>query len=181
MNSRAVGHRRKAMLCFQHHELRLDRIEAMPATFLESSQSSLSQEEEKIAHESSLTLARHALASKSLTLNIVDEEQDEPIVLPAEAVALLLGILRMMASGLGIALTPLHSELTTKQAADILHVSRPYLIKLLDAGDIPYHKVGTHRRIRREDVMTYKRKFRQEREAFLDRLVAESQELGLYD
>ena len=70
---------------------------------------------------------------------------------------MLLGILRMMATGIGIVLTPIHSELTTKQAADILHVSRPYLIKLLDAGDIPYHKVGTHRRIRREDVMAYKR------------------------
>lgn len=153
----------------------------MTTTFVESSPSSLSQEEEKIAYESSLTLARHAFAGKSLKLYIADTEQDEPIVLPYAAVALLLGMLRMMASGFGIALTPLHSELTTKQAADILHVSRPYLIKLLDAGDIPYHKVGKHRRIRREDVMAYKQAIDQRREAVLDELVAESQELGLYD
>ncbi len=153
----------------------------MKSTFVESSPNSLSQEEGKIAHESSIKLARHALASKSLTLYVVDKEQDDLIVLPAEVVALLLGILRMMASGLGIALTPIHSELTTKQAADILNVSRPFVIKLLDAGEIPYHKVGSHRRMRREDVINYKQKLRQEREAFLDRLVAESQELGLYD
>ena len=63
----------------------------------------------------------------------------------------------------------------------MLNVSRPYLIKLLDSGEIPFHKVGSHRRIRTEDVLNYKQTLRRQREAFLDRLVAESQELGLYD
>ena len=153
----------------------------MTATFLESSPSSLSQEEAKTAQNSSTILSRHLKAGENLKLQIVDADSEEIIELPASAVALLLGILRMTAKGLGIALMPLHSELTTRQAADLLNVSRPYLIKLLDAGEIPHHKVGRHRRIRMEDMMTYKQKFRQEREAFLDRLVAESQELGLYD
>lgn len=153
----------------------------MTFALLESKPLPLPNKESTIANESSEILARHIKKGEHLKLRIVDSEQEEVIVLPAPVVALLLGILRMMAEGLGIALTPLHSELTTKQAADILRVSRPFIIKLLDAGDIPYHKVGRHRRIRREDVMKYKQKLRQEREAFLDRLVAESQELGLYE
>ncbi len=153
----------------------------MTSVLLESKPLPLPNKESAIAHESSIALARHVRKGEDLRIRVVDDQEEEMIVLPATIVTLLLGMLRMKAEGLGIALTPLHSELTTKQAADILHVSRPFIIKLLDAGDIPYHKVGRHRRIRREDVMTYKRKFRQEREAFLDRLVAESQELGLYD
>ncbi len=153
----------------------------MTATFVESSPRPLPNKESAIAHESSIVLARHFQEGENLKLRVVDDGQEEVIVLPAAVVTLLLGILRMMATGLGIALTPLHSELTTRQAGDILNVSRPYLIKLLDAGEIPHHKVGRHRRIRREDVMIFKQKLLRERESFLDRLVAESQELGLYD
>ena len=153
----------------------------MTATFLESSSRPLPNKESTIAHNSSVVLARYVEKGENLKLLVVDTEQEEVIVLPATVVALLLGILRMMAKGLGIALMPLHSELTTSEAADILNVSRPYLIKLLDSGEIPCHRVGRHRRIRLEDVMIYKQKLRQEREAFLDRLAAESQELGLYD
>lgn len=67
-------------------------------------------------------------------------------------------------------------ELTTVQAADILHVSRPFLIKLLEEGQIPYHKVGKHRRIQVEDVMNYKHSINQQREAVLDQLAADAQE-----
>ena len=153
----------------------------MTATFLESSPRSLPNEESMIAHESSIVLARHIQKGENLKLRVAVGEQEEVIVLPSSVVALLLGILRMMANGLGVALTPLHSELTTGQAADLLHVSRPYLVKLLEAGDIPYYKVGKHRRVRREDVMAYKNAIDRRREAVLDELVAESQELGLYD
>lgn len=153
----------------------------MTATFLESSPRSLPNEESMIAHESSIVLARHVQKGENLKLRVTDDQQEEVIVLPVSVVALLLGILRMKANGLGVALTPLHSELTTGQAADLLHVSRPYLVKLLEAGDIPHYKVGKHRRVRREDVMTYKNAIDQRREAVLDELVAESQALGLYD
>lgn len=153
----------------------------MTTVLLESRPRSLPNEESAIANESSEILARHIRKGEHLQLRISGAEHDEAIVLPASVVALLLGILRMKANGLGIALTPLHSELTTRQAADLLHVSRPYLVKLLEAGDIPYYKVGKHRRVRREDVMTYKNAIDQRREAVLDELVAESQALGLYD
>jgi excisionase family DNA binding protein len=91
-------------------------------------------------------------------------------------------ILGAMASGQGVTLIPEDAELTTVQAADILHVSRPFLIKLLDEGKIPYRKVGKHRRIRMEDIMNYKRAIDQQREAVLDQLVAEAQEQDMgYD
>ena len=76
---------------------------------------------------------------------------------------------------------PQHAELTTMEAADILNVSRPYLIKLLEAGDIPYRKVGRHRRVRIEDVIQYKDDTDRRREAILDQMVAEAEKLGLYD
>lgn len=153
----------------------------MTATFQESSSGLVPKKESTIAHESSIALARHIQKGEDLKIRVEGDQEEEIIVLPATIVTLLLGMLRMMAKGLGIALTPLHSELTTRQAADLLHVSRPYLVKLLESGDIPYHKVGKHRRVRREDVMAYKYAIDRRREAILDDLVAESQELGLYD
>jgi excisionase family DNA binding protein len=81
-----------------------------------------------------------------------------------------------MAAGRGVTIIPENAELTTVQAAEVLNVSRPFLIKLLEEEKIPYRKVGKHRRIRMEDVMAYKSAIDQEREAVLDQLVAEAQE-----
>lgn len=153
----------------------------MTSALLESRPRPLPNKESAIANESSEILARHVKKGEHLHLRIIAAEQDEVIVLPAPVVVLLLGILRMTANGLGIVLTPLHSELTTRQAADILNVSRPFLVKLLESGDIPFHRVGRHRRIRREDVMIYRQKLRREREAILDQMVADAQAMGLYD
>ena len=153
----------------------------MTTAFKQSGDGSLSPEQSRIAHDSALALARHHEEGENLKLLILNAEHEDLIVLPHAIVVLLLGMLRMMAKGIDIALTPLHSELTTGQAADLLRVSRPYLVKLLEAGDIPYHKVGKHRRVRREDVMNYKNAIDRRREAILDEMVAESQELGLYD
>jgi excisionase family DNA binding protein len=78
------------------------------------------------------------------------------VEIPASAFAALQAVVRDMAQGHTITLIPHDKELTTKEAADILNVSRPFLVKLLDHGDIPYHRVGTHRRLNVEDVLAYR-------------------------
>jgi len=135
-----------------------------------------SEREAIIARTSKQMLSHYARENQPLTVQVIDADHEEPIELPAGAVTLLMDILGAMASGQGITLIPEDAELTTVQAADILHVSRPFLIGLLDESKIPYRKVGKHRRIRGEDVMNYKRAIDQEREAVLDQLVADAQE-----
>lgn len=78
------------------------------------------------------------------------------VEIPASAFAALQAVVRDMAQGLTITLIPHDKELTTKEAADILNLSRPFLVKLLDRGDMPYHRVGTHRRLNVEDVLAYR-------------------------
>ena len=102
-----------------------------------------------------------------------------PIELPTGAISLLIEILDAMAAGRGVTIIPENAELSTVQAAEMLNVSRPFLIKLLESGRIPHRKVGKHRRIRIEDVMSYKSTIDREREAVLDQLAAEAQEQGM--
>ena len=86
-----------------------------------------------------------------------------------------------MAQGNAVTLIPVHAELTTQEAADLLNVSRPFLIKLVDTGEIPCRKVGRHRRIRYNDLMAYKQRNDRLRRQALDEIVGISQELNLYD
>lgn len=135
-----------------------------------------SAQDAAIARVSGQLLSRYARQKRALTLRVTDADQDRPIELPAGAVALLMDILEAMAAGRGVTLMPENAELTTVQAAEMLNVSRPFLIKLLDEGAIPHRKVGKHRRIRMEDVMAYKAAIDRDREAVLDQLVGEAQE-----
>jgi excisionase family DNA binding protein len=97
--------------------------------------------------------------------------------LPASAFAALQAAVRDMAQGLTITLIPHDKELTTRKAADILNVSRPFLVKLLDRGDIPYDRVGTHRRVRVEDVLAYRELRAARRRAKLRELTELSEQL----
>lgn len=103
---------------------------------------------------------------------------EDALVLPRDAVSLLAYILAQAAEGRGVSVIPSNAELTTQQAADMLNVSRPYLIKLLEACTIPYRMVGKHRRITAEALMEYKRRDDQERRVAADDLAALGQELG---
>lgn len=110
---------------------------------------------------------------------VVADDPEETLVVPRGAVELLARVLAHMAAGEGVSVVPAHAELTTQQAAELLNVSRPFLIGLLDAGDVEYRKVGKHRRIKARSLMDYMaRDDRQRREA-ADELTRLNQEMGL--
>ena len=132
-----------------------------------------SHEDAILARASSSHLARYIKKNQSLKVRLPGEEAIE---LPPGAVELLMNILKVMASGRAMTLIPANAELTTVQAAEMLNVSRPFLIKLLEQREIPHRKVGKHRRIKIEDVMQYRKRIDTERDAVLDQLVADAQE-----
>ncbi len=140
-----------------------------------------SESEIKTAQESSRILASHLRDNnQDQTIKLLKNDGTEQVVeIPASAFHLLIDILTQMAQGNAVTLTPIHAELTTQEAADILNVSRPYLIKLLESGEIPFTKVGKHRRIRFEDIMNYKDNIDRERMEALDELAAQAQELNM--
>jgi excisionase family DNA binding protein len=135
-----------------------------------------------LAAESIRRLAPLVKNSHQLTVLVqADNGPGEPLVLPAAAVQLLTGILAEFARGHTMTAYPIPTELTTQEAADLLKVSRPHLIILLDQHEIPYHKVGTHRRIALSDLLKYHRKSQARRDAALDELADVGQELNSDD
>ena len=115
-----------------------------------------------------------------MQLRIIDGASSKKTVkLPLPAVRLLVRILEEMARGNAVTLIPVHAELTTQEAADMLKISRPTLIQLLDQGRINYRRVGTHRRVAFESLMRYKRHADTARRAALAELAAYDQELGI--
>ena len=137
-----------------------------------------SEAEAKLARESGRALS--AYQKRNLRVRIAAAGKAERTVeLPAAAVRLLVRILAEMAEGNAVTLVRVHAELTTQQAARMLGVSRPYLIKLLDGGQLPFRKVGTHRRVTLRDLLDYKRKGDAERGKALDDLAAQAQALNM--
>jgi excisionase family DNA binding protein len=113
------------------------------------------------------------------TIRVAGEHGGEdPLILPREAVSLLVFILAQAAEGRGVTVMPSNAELTAQQAADMLNVSRPFLIKLLETGEIPFRLIGKHRRLTYEDLQEYRRRDGAKRRASADQLGALGQELG---
>jgi len=116
---------------------------------------------------------------------VEDDEQtvlrvkDQEVVLPPSVAQALVDVLADMAEGRPVSVASSDEELTTQEAAELLNVSRPHLVKLLEEGEIPFHKVGTHRRVYREDVLEYKSRQREEAEEAMQNLTDQAQELGL--
>ena len=137
-----------------------------------------SEAEAILAKETSRVLASHMGAGEPLQFRI-GPAPEETVSVPASAVRMLVRILEEMAKGNAITLIPVHAELTTQEAADMLNISRPSLIQLLDEGKIDYRKVGTHRRVRFEALMKFKRQADADRKAALAELAAYDQELGI--
>lgn len=130
-------------------------------------------------------VAARALANvvRGRKLRVSDDSGnvETAIELPASLFKTLIKVLAQIGNGNAVAVIPIQAELTTQQAADLLNVSRPHFIKLLERGDIQHHMAGTHRRIKAQDVLNFKARIDQKREAALAKIAAIDEELGLYD
>lgn len=122
-------------------------------------------------------LTRHQ--QQQVQLVVRDEHENESLTVPRSAVELLARILAHMAGGQGVSIVPSNAELTTQQAADMLNVSRPFLIGLLNDGAIEFRKVGKHRRIKAESLLEYMRADDRIRRNAADELTRLNQDLGL--
>lgn len=132
----------------------------------------------ELARASASELSR-LLARRPATERARVQLDGTELVLPRHALALLRDLLAELAQGNAVTIVPTHAELTTQQAADVLNVSRPHLVKLLEEGVIPFTRVGTHRRIRYQDLMAYQLQREAESREAMDALAAQAQELGM--
>ena len=140
-----------------------------------------SPQDTRVAEESSRQLAKFGptVAAQSLSIRLENDGGEEVVPIPASVYRMLLDILTNMAKGNAVTLVPSHAEMTTQQAADILNVSRPFVIQLIEAGKLPHRMVGTHRRIAFADLMDYKRRIDADRLQVLGELAKEAQELDM--
>jgi len=140
----------------------------------------ITTEEQRVAYESVAKLskfARRRISTKSKEIRIV--LQGEEITIPERALTYLIEALTYMSDGKSVDIVAEDTELTTQQAADILNVSRPFIVKLLEGGRIPFKKVGKHRRVLLQDILKIKEQQNKTRESQLEKLVGDSQNLGL--
>ncbi|MFC4374139.1 helix-turn-helix domain-containing protein [Nocardia halotolerans] len=104
---------------------------------------------------------------------------ENALILPRSVVNMVAFVLAQAAEGQGVSIVPSHAELTTQQVADLLNVSRPFVVGLLESGEIPFRLVGTHRRIRYDDLKEYQRRSASLSRAAADELSDLGQELGI--
>ncbi len=126
-----------------------------------------------------LTQLRGLRLPPSAAIQLRADGSEATVTMPPAVLNLLMEMLSQLANGNAVTVVPVHAELTTQQAADLLNVSRPHLVSLLEGEKIPFKRVGSHRRIRFEDLMEYRRKDEERRREVLDELASEAQRLGL--
>jgi excisionase family DNA binding protein len=132
-----------------------------------------------LAEETGRKLAAHLGRDAELSLEVRGKGANEELKLPPVALRLLVRVLAELGRGNAVTLTPLRAELTTQQAADLLNVSRPHVVKLLDEGAMPSRKVGSHRRVLLSDLLAYREAWHAKRHAALDELAALGQDLDM--
>ena len=141
-----------------------------------------SKEDQRIANTTISKLSatsQRIIKSSSNSVKIKIGEEDGYLNIPKKALSLLFSILNNMADGKSITLIPSDSEISTQQAADLLKVSRPHLVKLLEEGKIPFRKAGSHRRIGFNDLIKYQSKLKNNRKQQLNFLAKQAQNLNL--
>jgi excisionase family DNA binding protein len=155
---------------------------AMPAAVRVANPAVLPQDEQETAREASRAVARLAGhgAVRVEAVPVSDHEPAQTFVLPAGAVKMLCEMLAHLGSGKPVSVIPNNAEFTTGEAADFLNVSRPWIVQLIERGELPCHMVGTHRRILYADLRAYKEQTRKAQLQALDELAAEAQALGEY-
>ena len=142
----------------------------------------LSDQETEMARASGQAIAEFVNGDECVQLTLSRESGEQiQAKVPARALHLLAYLLEEMAKGNPITLLPLHAELSTIQAAELLRVSRPYLVKLLEGGKIPFRLVGAHRRVRYADLLAYMEEEKKRRKEVLKELMDEQERLGLYE
>ena len=132
-----------------------------------------------MAQEAVRALASVLRSASGQTVRVTADGENRQVVVPRHAFELFLDVLGQMANGNAVTLVPVHAELTTQQAAELLNVSRPHVVKLLESGELRFHRVGTHRRISAADLFAYKRARAAQADEAMAELSRLSQELGL--
>ena len=151
----------------------------MPATLNDPVR--LTDDDSAIASVAARALARVESQEEPIELRLGTGADAEVIALPPDVVRLFVRALAQLANGRAVTIAPVDAELTTQQAAELLNVSRPYVVSLLERDELPHRKVGSRRRVRLEDVLAYREQSqRRSREAVAE-LARKSQELRLYD
>jgi excisionase family DNA binding protein len=140
-----------------------------------------SKEEQMTAIHSYNALASAIEELKTAYPEIEIEETKEKIKIPLEALKLFAEILKAMSQGNPISIVPIATEMTTQSAAEFLGCSRPHLVKMLENGEIPFTKVGRHRRVKFDDVRKYKEDMKKLQEDAIIRMMKLDEDLGLYD
>jgi excisionase family DNA binding protein len=140
-----------------------------------------SEEDAALAEQSSRTLSAYISSTQNPALVIKEGKKQDQVEIPTQALRLLVDILTQMSEGNAVTLVPIYQELSTQEAANLLNVSRPYLVTLLEEGKIPYRKVGTKRRVLTKDLFAYKTKIDEARLKTLAELTEETQKLIGYE
>jgi excisionase family DNA binding protein len=139
------------------------------------------KEEQRMAKESYLALSASLESLHTANPEIEIEETEEKIKIPLKALKLLATILKATSHGKPISIVPIATEMTTQAASELLGCSRPHLISLLETGEIPFIKVGKHRRIKYEDVAQYKAQMYSKQRKRIIEMMKMDEDLGLYD
>jgi excisionase family DNA binding protein len=135
----------------------------------------------KLATQSQRELAPYLVLDTDVQkIQIVDQHQQSHVIeLPTAALRMLLNILTELSEGNAVKIVPIHAELTTQETADLLNVSRPHVVKLLEQGHIKFHKVGKHRRVLYADVLAYQQQQKQNSIEAMSELMSQAQALGM--